>query len=122
MDAQPLPGLNYYRLRQTDLDGSESLLGIIAVAFGSTQEVVQVYPNPVSSEAFFVQTKNIPAGAQLEFTLTDLLGNRIRQITTEPNAGAFVFPMENIAPGAYLFFVYNLDNRQLLKETLLLRQ
>ncbi|MCB9315186.1 MAG: IPT/TIG domain-containing protein [Lewinellaceae bacterium] len=122
MDAQPLPGLNYYRLRQTDLDGSESLLGIIAVAFGSTQEIVQVYPNPVSSEAFFVQTENIPAGAQLEFTLTDLLGNRIRQITTEPNAGAFVFPMENIAPGAYLFFVYNLDNRQLLKETLLLRQ
>lgn len=122
LDVYPLPGLNYYRLRQTDLDGSESLLGIIAVSYGSKQEVVQVYPNPVFSEAVFVQAEKISAGTQLEFTLTDLSGRRIKQIIAEPDAGVFTFPVDNIAPGAYLFFVYNLDNRQLLKKTLLLKQ
>jgi len=122
LDARPLPGLNYYRLRQTDLDGGEALLDMIAVAFGGVTDPVRVFPNPVNSDAVFVQTENLDAGEQLELVLTDLSGRLIRQQVAEAGAGASAFPMEGILPGAYLFFVYQPAARQLLKQTLLVRQ
>lgn len=45
LDRDPLPGLSYYRLRQTDIDGTETWSNTVAVQW--EQDVPVAYPNPV---------------------------------------------------------------------------
>ncbi|HRD53998.1 MAG TPA: T9SS type A sorting domain-containing protein [Flavobacteriales bacterium] len=45
MDRSPLPGLSYYRLRQTDFDGTVASSQVVAVERG--QGTLDAFPNPV---------------------------------------------------------------------------
>jgi hypothetical protein len=47
-DEQPQKGINYYQLKQYDLDGKSTLSKIVGVNFGS-QSVFSVYPNPIKA-------------------------------------------------------------------------
>jgi hypothetical protein len=47
-DSQPLPGYNYYRLRQTDYDGSFEYSPAVFVFFETGTTTVTVSPNPVA--------------------------------------------------------------------------
>lgn len=49
LDQMPFEGINYYRLKQVDLDGSFSFSDIISVEVESTPFNISVYPNPVSN-------------------------------------------------------------------------
>ncbi len=44
-DEEPNDGINYYQLKQFDLDGKSSLSKIVSINFGS-KSVFSVYPNP----------------------------------------------------------------------------
>lgn len=48
VDEEPFTGLNYYRLRLYDLDGSSTLSNVVVAMFGREQGPVLVYPNPVN--------------------------------------------------------------------------
>lgn len=56
-DNQPLQGLNYYRLKQTDLNGKSSYSRIAKVLIGK-QEETSVYPNPADGY-FLINTQDI---------------------------------------------------------------
>lgn len=62
-DAAPLPGTSYYRLRQTDTDGTWSLSAIVPVMRGS-QSVLVIAPNPWGGGPLRVVTE--AEGARLE--------------------------------------------------------
>lgn len=122
LDQRPLPGLNYYRLRQTDLDGRETLLGIVAVELESDAKALRVFPNPLNSEILFVSSENLEAGAALELMLTDLSGRLIRQQNIEAGADASPFQLDGLAPGAYILLVYRQSDRYLLQQTLVVKE
>ena len=46
LDRAPLPGTNYYRLRQTDYDGSTEISKMVSAAWRASGETVVVTPNP----------------------------------------------------------------------------
>ncbi len=46
VDQHPFSGVNYYRLKQTDIDGVTTISSIIAVDMGDAQQL-EVFPNPV---------------------------------------------------------------------------
>lgn len=48
-DNAPLNGLNYYRIKQVDKDGSYTYSNTVAINFDKTGSVVVVYPNPVKN-------------------------------------------------------------------------
>lgn len=48
VDELPLPGISYYRLKQTDLDGTTVTLETIAVVNPYLESSFTVYPNPAS--------------------------------------------------------------------------
>jgi hypothetical protein len=86
-DYEPLAGMNYYRLRQTDFDGRVSYSEIRQVNF-SKQSAVNVYPNPVSGPAINIGTDE-DSGTILSVNLFDLAGKLIvlRQTSTETFRG-----------------------------------
>jgi hypothetical protein len=57
-DRNPLRGINYYRLRQIDTDGSQQLYRPVAVEIGG--DVLRVFPNPSSTGEFVLQGPDSP--------------------------------------------------------------
>lgn len=55
VDQLPFKGINYYRLKQTDIDNDFQYLKIIAVSFEGNYGVL-IYPNPINnSENAFIE-------------------------------------------------------------------
>lgn len=122
LHATPEPGINYYRLWQTDLDGSREALSLIAVSFGSDPSDTQVFPNPAPGGTVFIQTSQADAGAVLELTLTDLSGRLIRRTLQEWTGNSLPFDLGGVSPGTYLFFVTDPATRRHLQQTVLVKQ
>ncbi len=86
-------GVNYYRLKAVDLDGSFSYSPIAAVLLEENKPAWQVFPNPVKKQAW------LEAGEPVSLLLFDVFGNEIRQI--EAGAGRQFFEAGNLPPGVY---------------------
>jgi hypothetical protein len=58
LDSHPYSGISYYRLKQTDYDGSTSYSNIVSVSINDNELTVDILPNP-SDGKFIIR---IPAG------------------------------------------------------------
>ena len=75
-DFSPLPGVTYYRLKQTDMDQTHSYSSVVAVDFNSEIDWT-IYPNPSTTGDFTI----LSAFADNEIvavTVTDMTGNTVR--------------------------------------------
>jgi Trypsin-like peptidase domain len=97
-DAQPWPGINYYRLTQTDRDGSKTRHNIIALNLENQPPVL--FPNPTSASGEAVIE---PAIAHRGYQLTDALG-RVLQQTDAPGVLSRV-SLSGLPAGVYLLQV-----------------
>lgn len=70
IDPFPLPGLSYYRLRQTDINGSTSVShAVVARAAEPRSDSFQVYPNPGASPSVMLPSRFLGGMAEVR-TLT----------------------------------------------------
>lgn len=109
-DPEPVKGVAYYRIKQTDFDGKFNFSNVIAVDFLSNEEPwLNIYPNP-SSEAMFIScdatlldreyTIYNSAGAEVEFGI----------VTTTH----FKLPVSDLEEGAYYFEVKGLSRHSFM--------
>ncbi|TVQ12838.1 MAG: T9SS C-terminal target domain-containing protein [Bacteroidetes bacterium] len=106
-DTDPLKDIAYYRLKQTDYDGSFEYSGIVAVSFTQKGETeLKVYPNPNRGDGFNLIASGILPGLPATLTITDMLGNRVySQILFGDENGIAGKRMDGeiqLAPGVYL--------------------
>jgi hypothetical protein len=95
MDKNPLPGLSYYKLQQTDRDGKTNNSGIVSVHFGQTSTIL-VYPNP-TADLIFITTPN--AGT-IEFGLLGSTGQLI-PVQSDVSAARIILHVSGLAAGMY---------------------
>lgn len=101
----PSRGINYYRLRIVDKDGSRSYSEIRVVSFGSTGEFT-IFPNPAVE---FVNVK-IPASmtnSAVTVTISDMSGKRVFNKLISTAAAIELLDIRNLANGKYVIQVKN---------------
>ncbi len=61
-DATPLPGVNFYRLKNVDLDSKFGYSNIVKINLDKNDHTITLYPNPVRNGIVSFQSSNLAKG------------------------------------------------------------
>ncbi|WP_461040669.1 hypothetical protein [Spirosoma harenae] len=100
-DESPAKGINYYRLRQVDLDGKVTLSKIIAVLYDERQPLLELLGNPTEKHAIRIRLKNA-SPENLRFST--LVGQPISfDLQLESDSVYRLYPQNTLTRGVYVF-------------------
>lgn len=98
-DKSPLAGMNYYRLRQLDLDGSENLSKIISIQNGIVSHA-QLFPNPAND--YFVLVTGSADETDAIIEVRNSTGNMVyERRETLSNNNTVRVSTDFLSPGVY---------------------
>ncbi len=97
-DVQPFKGLNFYRLKQVDIDGNFKYSNINKVLFENFGDAVNIYPNPAKD---YIQFDYASKQKTVLINLFDMQG-RLIKTTTLANLLPLKLNIENLAKGKYI--------------------
>jgi hypothetical protein len=113
IDNSPMPGVVYYRLVQTDFDGTSEVFGPISVVVGFGSQSMVVYPNPLSAGSLKLQVLGLKENRAALLQVMDLSG---RTILTEDiyieRAGGEVIELDIASRLKKGVYVINLNQDQ----------
>lgn len=107
VDQAPLPGLSYYRLRQTDFDGTSTLSDVVAVEMTGAQFIG--YPNPTAATVTILDHTGTGA---LEVKVFDPQGRAVLRIAV--TEGPLEVDLRALPAGLYRLLVRNPKGQQAL--------
>lgn len=119
VDQNPRPGLNYYRLRQVDIQGSFSETHVVTAVVGERSLVL--LPNPAREQVELRFDARLQGDALLR--LMDVRGRTVREerLRLAPATGSITVPLTGIDAGTYMLHLLSpqgerLGTGQLVKE------
>ncbi len=103
LDAEPLPGTGYYRLRQVDFDGTDYLTRPQASNRKAPEGALSVFPNPSDGAS---ATLHFADADRAEVRLFDATGRNFPcRFVAETSEFGRIFSDAALAPGLYLLRV-----------------
>ena len=98
----PTIGTNYYRLSQTDFDGTHKVADVIAVDYKSDQIIASVIPNPIRQNEINLRYTS-PENSDVEVEVIDMTGKVLIQTTISVSEGEnnIQLPTQNWSGGVY---------------------
>ena len=108
-DYNPVGLRQYYRLKQTDFDGTSKYSAVVLVTreAPTALQLTYVYPNP-SRESLYINTAS-PTKMELQLLVIDLGGRVVgkKQVSAEIGNNGFDIPVAHLASGTYILKVLN---------------
>lgn len=96
LDRSPLPGTSYYRLLQTDFDGTTSYSDVVSVTIAKSE--LLAYPNPADDRLWITGTSSGD-----DVVLMDAMGRTLR--TVPANDALFSLDLSDLPAGRYVIRV-----------------
>ena len=123
-DESPIPGLSYYRLKQTDFDGQFDYSPVISVFFESEEAIgLEIYPNPATTSNLNLRLNQIKENQKVSVLLLDLAGRRIFEkgyiTATNYSSQMTISPNLNLKSGVYIVNV--LYRNQVFRKKLIVK-
>ncbi|WP_051568257.1 DUF2341 domain-containing protein [Crocinitomix catalasitica] len=102
LDQLDLRGIFYYRLKQTDFDGSYSYSGIETIDYrlNSSDSKLTVYPNPSKNTIVVTGYNGVYFGGHVYNTLGQEVTGRVSLMTSEPSK--LMLNVAALSPGFYI--------------------
>ncbi len=94
-DLKPKKGINYYRLKEVDIDNSLQYSEIRTAQFGA-DTFYSLYNNPTNGADLVIKTNQLPAS----LSIFDASGKKLKEIIL--NTGMYSLPVHELAAGTYL--------------------
>jgi len=114
-DLEPLNGVNYYRLKAVDLDGTFEVFEVIGVEFFSDDDTLVIYPNPVVNYQFTIENLNKDQGQSM--TMCDIRGNSILNSKLSSGKNDFLLN-QSLALGNYIIVISGNGEKEFRKLTI----
>lgn len=99
-DKQPLPGHNYYRLRQVDFNGRFSLSPVRSLWYGAN-ETARIFPMPVV-DVLQIQWPDFGHAGTGSWEIFDTAGRFLMRGTADDHYSKTEIPLQTLPSGAYL--------------------
>jgi len=113
-DNQPISGINYYRLKQTDHDGAFTYSSPVIVNYQLLNAIpysIKVYPNP-SQTKIFISSSGLDAYKAKQLIIIDARGKKIREkIIYEDEEQSY--DVSALSPGIYYLELKDLSGKSL---------
>jgi hypothetical protein len=110
IDANPLAGINYYRLKFVDYDSKFTHSQIKALHFDENAALLaELYPNPASKNGFFISLReNATETEKLIVAVYDMLGRKVETKVEKTEKGLFqITPQQtNLPTGMYVVEIF----------------
>ena len=105
IDYDPIGLKQYYRLKQTDFDGTSRYSGVVVVtnAVPERLAVTSIYPNPASS--FVHLSVASPSREAMQLIVTDANGRTVRSKYVNAEVGNNSFEVEVAGLGAGIYYL-----------------
>jgi hypothetical protein len=114
LDTEPFPGKSYYRLRQTDFDGSYDFSDVRMIEWDGTLHTFAIYPNPVLNGQFMVDFRT-PLESSAAIMIYDLMS---RILFTDRIAQGIQKHTINFNPAAGVYIIKIISTDRTLQQTI----
>jgi len=107
-DLMPLTGINYYRLKMVDADGSYAYSAIVAQKSEIAAQAIEAFPNPVTVESQVQISLSGIAAETVTVNLTNQIGQVVRRYLVKGNGkiSGFKIPVSSLS-GTYYLTCFN---------------
>jgi hypothetical protein len=115
LDRDPHTGVSYYRVKQTDRDGSYEHSRTVSVEYTPPHSTFIVSPNPVQGDG--ILTLDMGSEAIVTLEMRDAAGRMVQTRPLQLTAGTNSFPLGigTLAEGMYLLSIVSRDERRSLR-------
>lgn len=107
-DYSPVNGVNYYRLSQTDYDGSSKTFNTISILFKGETSLI-IYPNPTTE---YITIQNVKENQAIE--LLSLTGGKIKEWNSQ-NETTKTISLKDFNKGIYFLKIGDIEKRIVLQ-------
>ncbi|MEO1054192.1 MAG: T9SS type A sorting domain-containing protein [Bacteroidota bacterium] len=116
IDIRPIVGIAYYRLTQTDFDGTSETFPLASVTFGDLENAFSAYPNPASLSGFMVLNQSDSEGS---LSIFDTSGRLMHSDPLPPGQNLIDV---NLSAGVYILQISNPTGRILKTDRMLVQE
>ena len=123
-DDVPLPGQNYYRLKQVDYNGQHEYSKVISVKAaetGTDELQLTMYPNPCQNGDCQLSIHNTSGAKETRLELTDLAGRVLYTTTVQhANGRTITLPMQELQTYKGLYMVTAISGNKVVRQRVVL--